>query len=261
MLKIYYAPAEIMDWWRGQRADLTPPRRLMFVGPGDFHNIGNHMVHLFKTLGSLQPNEHVLDIGCGVGRMAVPLTKVLSNQGLYRGFDVVNNGIKWCQQNISITHTNFQFEHVDLFNKSYNNRGKLQAHAHQFAYKDGAFDFIFATSVFTHMLPRGLRQYLSESARVLKKGGRCFFTFFLLHPHSIKMIDEGRSSLPFRFEVDNYRVVDEREPEKAIAYQEDFICQLLKENGFESKCKIYYGLWARNPNALSYQDIIIASKK
>jgi len=39
--------------------------------------------------GNLQPDQQVLDIGSGIGRIARALTTYLSKDGQYRGFDVI----------------------------------------------------------------------------------------------------------------------------------------------------------------------------
>ena len=44
-----------------------------------------------------QPGERVLDIGCGIGRMARPLTPYLTPPGAYDGFDINADGIAQLQ--------------------------------------------------------------------------------------------------------------------------------------------------------------------
>ena len=41
----------------------------------------------------LKPEHRVLDIGCGVGRVALPLTRYLTS-GTYDGFDIVKRWIR-----------------------------------------------------------------------------------------------------------------------------------------------------------------------
>src|SRR5688572_13819673 len=75
---------------------MIPPRGLDFVGGGNFEGIGKGFLHYFTELGGLQPEEKVLDVGCGIGRMAIPLTGYLSKTSEYHGFDIVKAGITWC---------------------------------------------------------------------------------------------------------------------------------------------------------------------
>ena len=55
-----------------------------------------------------------------------------------------------------------------------------QMDAEKLDFPDATFDFVCATSVFTHMLPAGVANYLREIRRVLRPGGRCLATFFVL---------------------------------------------------------------------------------
>jgi hypothetical protein len=77
---------DALDPWRGH---LTSPRRLIFVGPGDYRKTGEEFLGYFRSLGRLKPTDRVLDLGCGIGRMAVPLTRYLTT-GSYEGIDIVS---------------------------------------------------------------------------------------------------------------------------------------------------------------------------
>ena len=85
----------------GRRDPLTPPRRLMNVGSNeftrsDFNTIGQKLFQYLVDIGGLKPNDKVLDVGCGVGRMAIPLTRYLSSEGTYDGLDIVAESIEQC---------------------------------------------------------------------------------------------------------------------------------------------------------------------
>lgn len=261
MRSAYYICADAIESLQGHRDYLTPPRRMFLAhGGSNYKKIGESFLHYFVEFCDLQPNEKVLDIGSGSGRMAVPLTKYLSSEGSYEGFDIIPEQVKWCQKNITPMHPNFHFQLADIYNKEYNPRGKDKASDYRFPYADETFDFIFLTSVFTHLLPPDMEYYLSEIARVLKKGGRCLVTFFLLNEESLELIKAQKSSQDFKFDFGVYRIKKELTPEAAIAYDEEFITEMYRKYNLEIKPPIHYGSWCERLRSLDYQDIIVASK-
>ncbi len=228
--RIYFFPADTLDFLLGRRDALTPPKGRIFHNPNAFKRIGNEFFRYFVGLGGLKPDERVLEVGCGVGRMAVPLTSYL-NSGEYEGFDVMPGAIEWCQENISSKYPNFRFQVADVYNKEYNPGGTHRASEYAFPYEDDSFDFVILTSVFTHMLPDEVSNYLSEIERVMKAGGRTIITFFLLNQESLKLIESGMSTIDFRYDFGVYRTKEKSTPEAAIAYQEDFVRNLYGERG------------------------------
>ena len=244
----------------GRRDALTPPRRLQFVGGGDFRAVGQHFLHLFREVGDLRPDERVLDVGCGVGRIAAALTGYLSTKARYEGFDVVPEAIRWCQRAITSRHPNFRFQLADLYNKAYNPRGRQSASSFTFPYGDGEFDFAFLTSVFTHMLPADTDRYLAEIARVLAPGGRCFATFFLLDEEALRLIGEGKSTRPMGHQLGSCRVDNPKVPELAVGYPEAEAAALFAKHGLVIRQPVLHGKWCGRPDAPSYQDIITAAR-
>ena len=66
-----------------------PPAELNFVGtPDNFAEVGQQFFDIFVRDGGLKPHHRVLDVGCGVGRMALPLTGYLTPPGDYDGIVV-----------------------------------------------------------------------------------------------------------------------------------------------------------------------------
>jgi glycosyltransferase involved in cell wall biosynthesis len=104
-----------------------PSKEMISVGEGDFKAIGEEFVQYFIELCGLKPNERILDVGSGIGRMAIPLTNYLDKNGSYEGLDIVKTEIDWCRKNISSIYPNFQFLLTDIYNKRYNIRGKYIA--------------------------------------------------------------------------------------------------------------------------------------
>ena len=194
-----------------------PPRGLSFVGHGDFAQTGLEFAGYFRELGGMQPEDRVLDLGCGIGRMAIPLTDYLEG-GSYAGFDVGRAMIRWCRRHITPGHPDFEFTWAPVYNGKYNPFGTISASEFRFPYEDSSFDFALATSLFTHLLPDDTRHYVAETARVLKPGGTCFFTFFLLTPDARREVADGRA-MSFVHPIEGGgAILDPREPELGVAY-------------------------------------------
>jgi len=175
-------PADLLDKVLGRRDPLIPPRWMVFVGSCNFAD--EELLRNFTELGGLKPDDRVLDVGCGIGRMAIPLTKFLNERGSYEGLDIVSEGIAWCQRQITPRFPRFHFMLADIYNGVYNPAGRNNASDYIFPYPDASFDFVFLLSVFTHMLPTDMENYLRQIVRVLKLGGRCFVTYFLITPEA-----------------------------------------------------------------------------
>lgn len=151
-----------------------PSERLMSaigaVALEDFLVVGECWSQLVQRYISRPSN--ILDIGCGCGRTArflVPNALVHS----YTGFDVVPEIINWDHQYIQpYSRGRFTFVHSNIYNGHYNPTGDLRSSEYSFPVNSGSVDIAFAASVFTHLLEADCQQYLAESARVLKPGGR-----------------------------------------------------------------------------------------
>jgi SAM-dependent methyltransferase len=252
--------ADYLDRLLGRQDPLTPPRRLMRNVGGDFKGVGETFVRYLVELCQLQPHEAVLDVGCGCGRMAVPLTRYLNEEGSYEGFDTDARAIQWCTDHITPKHPRFHFRVSDVRNRRYNPRGPHQASEYKFPYGDKTFDCVFLTSVLTHLLPEGMENYLSEVSRVMNDGGRCLITLFLLNGESLSFIKNGESGLDFNHDRGCYRVADPNVPEQAVAYDEAFVLKLYRKYGLRIQEPIRYGSWCGRSRSFDYQDIIVASK-
>ncbi len=245
----------------GLRDELTPPRSLIFVGDGDFKKTGEEFLRHFVEIGGLKKNDCVLDVGCGIGRMAIPLTGYLSSEGSYEGFDIVAKGINWCTKRITSKFPNFKFQLADVSNPRYHTKGKQKSSAYRFPYEDQSFDFVFLTSVFTHMLPNDVENYLFQISRVLKPNGKCFVTFFLLNPESLSLIDKKRSRFDFKYSYGDCRIEHEDMPENVVSYTEILVRNLYEKNQLMIIEPIHFGSWCGRENFVSFQDIIVATKK
>ncbi|MDB5121044.1 MAG: methylase involved in ubiquinone/menaquinone biosynthesis [Sphingobacteriales bacterium] len=244
----------------GSQDQLMPPKAMNFVGNGDFKKTGQEFLRYFINFAGLKETDNVLDVGSGIGRMAIPLASYLKT-GTYDGLDIVEKGVNWCNNKIAPKYPNFKFIHANVFNKEYNPNGIIIAADFKFPYADNHFDFVFLTSVFTHMLVNDMENYLSEIVRVLKPKGKCLISYFLINENSIKLIKNGKSTLDFDCNCGVYRIEDKNVPESAISYDEEFILRAFENNELQIISPIYYGSWCGRDVFTSYQDIIIAEKK
>jgi SAM-dependent methyltransferase len=246
------------DRLTGRADPLVPPRRLQFVGRGDFAETGQEFLGHFLDLAELQPADRVLDVGCGIGRMARPLAGYLDPaRGSYAGFDVDRQGIGWARRQYARRHPNFDFRVADLFNRRYHPGGAHSASDYRFPYDDASFDLVIATSVFTHLLEEEADHYLEQAARVLVPGGRLFATFFVLDAASRAHIAAGESGLPFLDAGEHVAVLSEDLPEEAVAYDAAWIGERLAAHGLELRTS-RPGTWSGRPDGLSFQDIVVA---
>jgi SAM-dependent methyltransferase len=247
----------------GSLAPMVPPVSEMFDGPtsvDEFKKNGEEFLEIYKHVCGLRPSEAMLDVGCGIGRKTLPLTQYLNEVGRYEGIDIVSAGVQWCSAQITPRFPNFKFQQIDVYNKHYNPQGKNDPAEYRFPFSDQTFDFVMLGSVFTHMLPAEMINYLSEVHRVLRIGGRCLITYFLLNEESLQKIDAGKSSLDFKYTYDKYRTISEDIPELAIAFDETWIIDRYREVGVEVK-RLDYGSWCARQSYLSYQDLILGVKE
>lgn len=245
--------------WQGGR-DAPPPLLRRSVGRGDFHAVGAEFLTHFRDLAGLRPDERVLDVGCGVGRIALPLTRYLEPPGSYDGIDIVPRAIRWCRRHITAKHPAFRFHLAPVYNSVYNPRGKLPAERYEFPFPDGSFDFAILTSVFTHMRGPDAKHYLSELFRVLRPGGRLFSTWFLLNEESEELTRQRGTARPFLIDHGEYRTVSDEHPETAVGYPEPSMRNLVERYGFHIQEPVRYGKWCGRSEGASFQDIVLANR-
>src|SRR6185369_8837569 len=124
---------------------------------GEFEAIG---VLLRETLilHGLQKHHYVIDVGCGSGRLAKPLSEYLT--GKYLGFDVVPQLVDYARKLVRRPDWRFQMA-----------QGLTIPEA------DEQANMVCFFSVLTHLLHEESFVYLSEAKRVLKPGGKILLSF------------------------------------------------------------------------------------
>lgn len=236
---------------------MVPPRGMMFTGSGDFIKQGDTFLKHFIEKGGLKPEDHVLDIGSGIGRMARPLTAFLDPNSRYEGFDVMEEGIRWCKTHISSKFPHFNFTHVPLQNGLYTGQGK-DAAQFRFPYEDNQFDFVLLTSVFTHMKPAEVKHYLQEISRVMKPGANGFATFFVVDEQARDHMLRQASNF-FPVERDTHYLHNADVAEANIGFKTVFIERALGAAGLV-QTGFFPGRWSGREGH-DFQDILVFTRK
>ena len=223
-----------------------------------FVSKGNYLSRLLQEHAQLSPDSHVLEVGCGCGRVALALASILED-GKYTGMDVDETSLHACRENALLSSKRFRFHVMDVYNGVYNPEGKQSDEEYLFPYAEEGFDIVFLISVFTHMLSPGVSNYIREISLVLRPGGRCLFTTFLM--------DYGHTSdsLSFRYEHENGCLCQESIPEKAVGYYLGFFDRAFALGGMQRMRETLPGTWrgpssAVKPATRFPQDIIVYSR-
>jgi ubiquinone/menaquinone biosynthesis C-methylase UbiE len=103
------------------------------------------------------PQDRILEIGCGVGRMG----KVLSQRAAHwTGSDISGNMLSYAAQRLE------GIENVSLIELPRPNLRRFDA---------DSFSLVYCTVVFMHLLEWDRFRYVQDMFRVLEPGGRCYF--------------------------------------------------------------------------------------
>jgi ubiquinone/menaquinone biosynthesis C-methylase UbiE len=222
---------------------------------GEYAAAGRNVLGMLRAQGGLQPNDRVLDIGCGNGRVSWPLAEVLGPDGGYVGFDVSRAAIRYCRRRISPVRPDFAFHHLDIRNGIYNPKGRIEEVDTRFPCADQSVTLAFATSVLTHLPWPTIQRYLAETHRVLAPGGRALLTAFVLTPQVRAWAAEGRTRVPLQ-PYGEAMTSDPHWPENAMAYDETAFRAAADAAGLELTA-VLAGQWRPEPQFAGGQDLLI----
>jgi SAM-dependent methyltransferase len=252
---------------------LVPPLELMRQEGIDvleeWFRWGEEWSMLARVYGGIRRDTRVLEIGCGLGRVAFPLRYLLSAEGRYEGFEICRNKVEFLVSTFQRTYPNFHFKWANVRNTYYNPAGEVEPSSYVFPYPDETFDLVIAASVFTHMLPDTTSHYFQEAARVLRPDGRCLFSFFLLdnyRPGQPRPSGFARPIFNFDNHYANYgeefaTVVPEN-PEQMTAYRNSLLSRFAEQADLHFARPALPGLWSGStPTWIGAQDLLVLEKR
>ncbi|MGZ8227088.1 MAG: class I SAM-dependent methyltransferase [Methylococcaceae bacterium] len=241
----------------------APPPHRNFVSSDGTYFIAEG-VDLMTTLVNygLRPDHSLLDIGCGIGRVAIPLTQYMSDQGSYYGLDINISGIAWCHENLTQKYLNFEFAVINAKNVHY-------AHTYEYGndtmrttsipVKPGRqFDAACTFSLFTHLLWDDVDEYFRIIASLLKKDGFFLSSLFLINEVSKLGIEKGTS--PFDFDMSSpgpTYTIKNTDYSHAIAHDEKALIALAEQYGMRLRSQIQYSGWHEGQPG---QDVMVLQK-
>jgi SAM-dependent methyltransferase len=216
----------------------VPDTTVHKVGRGDPLAAGRRQLRMLVHCGLL-PDHHMLEIGCGIGRLAYELGPYL-DRGSYVGFDISERAINWLNEQYAPRLPNFTFDLVDVYNARYNQSSSARAGEVRWPYDDDRFEFACAFSIFTHLLLPEVEHYLHELRRVLRPGGRAVATFLMVTTRDPDPpVRDGRE----------LKVIDpvtyarsKKEPERGVAFRDVAIREVIGRVGFSIETEIE-GSW------------------
>jgi SAM-dependent methyltransferase len=258
---ICLGPLDYLARFINGKADFPPLYLRRQVGPlRTFEISGAEFMAYLRLLCKLRPTESLLDIGCGCGLMALHLADYLDATGSYRGLDIHRPSIRWCRKHFA-KYPNFNFAFMDVRSLAYNARGRYAAEDYSFDLEDRHFDLVLLKSVFTHMRPAEVDNYLRQISRILSYDGRCLMTFFLLNEEQAELARSGLNQLDFKHGEGVWRYVYRNSPESAVAFHETHVLDMLRNHGLELSEPVLYGTWSGRVDGLSFQDIFLVRKR
>lgn len=205
------------------------------------------------VLQGLRPDDRVLDIGSGIGNLAIAL--IPDHRGGYDGVEIHRDAVDWCARTIQSRHPDFRFHRADVSSVAYNGSGEVDPARYGFPFADATFDIVYLGSVFTHMFAPDVRHYLREIGRLLRPGGRCICSTFLLNASTEAGIKSGASFMSFDHPHASgvCWIHDLAVPEAAIALNEVFVHDSHAAAGLRIT-NIRRGSWATG--GVNDQDVI-----
>lgn len=143
--------------FRQLRSTYSEDEAVRIAVGGDFEGFGRLLCEALIFHG-LTTEDYLIDVGCGSGRLAKPLSEYL--HGKYLGIDVVPGLVEYARKLVARPDWRFAV-----------------AEGLKIPEADQQADMVCFFSVLTHLLHEESFVYLREARRVLKPGGKIVLSF------------------------------------------------------------------------------------
>lgn len=232
-----------------------------------------HIIGIFQTLLGLhldkKTGNHILDVGCGTGILAIASEPFVGDGGSYTGIDVRSEVVEFCRRRYP--QDKFSFQHLEVSNAAYAPGQPPEKKAWEV--NDHSIDLVVGLSVWTHMNEDDAMFYFRQIDRVLKVGGKAILTFYLLDQTYYDSLP-GRSARPGRYHKDRQdRYVFDtpscpsanwlhpawaKSPEETVSVTSAGVASMVEATTLRLT-KTYAGNWKEVPGVF-FQDVLVFEK-
>ncbi len=245
---------------RNNRFIPTPGDKEIYTGgkSDDFLQIGVDTLRSLIRHANVNPASKILEIGSGMGRIALPLTQWLEGEGEYVGVEIVKDGVAgMVPEKHRRAIRSFPFPAPRHLQRILQSARKKEDRRPVAAEKH--FDTAIFCSVFTHLIDSDVDAYLKLLSKHMASGGLLWGTWFIMDEEARRLVREGKSTLKFILDDSKTFFLDaERKSTVAVAYDPDYVRQLLQSHGFAIE-HLDKGLWCQRDLPWGgYQDLIVA---
>ena len=168
---------------RRAREDLPPPDTSLHPTGDDVGGKrGLKELRLLEFFG-MRPSSDILDVGCGIGRLAYECAFYLDDGATYTGVDIAPPVIDWLNTNYAPRLPGFRFDLLDVNSERYRPDGNVAPDEIRLPYDNNRFDVACSFEVFMHLPLEAVRNYLREIARVLRPEQVAVVTMVLIYPN------------------------------------------------------------------------------
>lgn len=127
-----------------------------FADKDAFFQSGEATAQAMREMLSIEPQDTVLEIGCGVGRIGRHLAPLCAR---WIGTDISSEMLRFARENLQTC------DNVSLIELPFSTLSEIA---------DASVDKVYCSAVFMHLDEWDRYKYVTEAYRILKPSGRCY---------------------------------------------------------------------------------------